>query len=139
MTCQILGALLLMVDFSPSFHGDFHLKEDHFSNSFLPANFLKGEATLQSKGADLWFSQDKAMHLTTSVFLTGLSYRVYHDEYRNPKQNSRLFATTFTALLGIGKEVYDSTTPTSNASWKDLTADGLGILLGLFLFTSTFN
>ena len=99
-----------------------------------------------SRKEDPWFSQDKASHLTISAFLTGLTYRVYHDEFSNGEKNSRFFAITFTAVTGIGKEIMDSTIPSSTASsksrafgWKDLAADGAGILLGLLLFTSILN
>jgi uncharacterized protein YfiM (DUF2279 family) len=86
---------------------------------------------------DRWFAKDKALHLTASLILTGVSYRVYHDEYENTEENSRIFASGLTLLVGIGKEVIDTQTPQGTASLKDLAADGLGILLGLLLFSST--
>ena len=127
MKSQVLSSLFLMAILPPSLLG-----EPSWVSSGLKY------ASTKPKEENAWFALDKVSHLTVSAFLTGFSYRIYLDEFENPEENSRIFATTFSALLGIGKEVIDSTSLSSSASWKDLAADGVGILLGLFLFTSTF-
>lgn len=133
---MILGFLMLQTIFLSPF-----MKEVTFTVPLASRGFRISESnssSITSKSEDRWLSKDKALHLTVSLFLTGLTYRVYHDEFRNPEENSRLFAFSFTSLLGIGKEMRDSLTPSATASWKDLTADGVGIFFGLLLFTTTF-
>jgi putative lipoprotein len=88
-----------------------------------------------SAGQDKWFGKDKGMHVLTSAYLVGVSYRTYNGEFKNPPDNSRVFAVSLSAGVGIGKEVWDLKHPKHSASWKDLAADAAGITLGLILFT----
>jgi len=46
-----------------------------------------------------------------------------------------VFSISFSAVAGIGKEIYDGVSKKGTPSWKDLIADGVGILLGVLLFT----
>ncbi|MFQ5905924.1 MAG: hypothetical protein ACE5JA_05070, partial [bacterium] len=84
---------------------------------------------------DEWFSKDKLVHALTSAYLVGFSYRIYHAEFRNPEENSRVFAVSLSAAAGVGKEVWDLCGSANKASWKDLAADAAGIVAGLLLFT----
>jgi uncharacterized protein YfiM (DUF2279 family) len=84
---------------------------------------------------DEWISEDKLLHVVTSAFFVGFSYRAYHGEFDNPAGDSRVFAVSVTAFAGIGKELYDMSSPNQTASWKDIAADAVGIALGLVLFT----
>jgi len=84
---------------------------------------------------DEWFGEDKLLHVLTSAYFVGFSYRAYHGHFDNPPDNSRVFAVSVTAVAGVGKELYDMTGPDRKASWKDIAADALGIALGVVLFT----
>jgi len=132
-----MGSLFLLTTFSFSLNGREIVIVNSHGRVEQRKNLLPSFLTPQ-KLEDSWLGKDKFLHLTVSSFLTGVSYRVYHDEFKNPEENSRLFGGTFTAFLGIGKEAVDATSPSSTSSWKDLAADGVGILLGLLLFTTTF-
>lgn len=90
---------------------------------------------LRSEVKDEWLSGDKLVHVLASAYLVGLSYRIYHTEFNNPQPNSRVFAFSFSAAAGIGKELYDMRKPDRTGSWKDMTANAAGITLGLLLFT----
>jgi uncharacterized protein YfiM (DUF2279 family) len=84
---------------------------------------------------DKWFAKDKAEHLVVSAFLTGVSYSVFRDFYRNRKESSIYLSTALTFSLGLGKEFHDERTPQGRFSYKDLAADILGIGLGLWIAT----
>lgn len=133
-----MSAIVILTHSTNSPHGREILQvNSHGTTEYVHGSSPSGVDPSGGK-EDSWFRKDKALHLMVSSLITGLSYRVYHDEYRNPEVNSRLFGGAFTLLLGIGKETVDATRISSTSSWKDLTADGLGILFGLLLFTSTF-
>ncbi|HID10140.1 MAG TPA: hypothetical protein EYP17_02420 [Candidatus Latescibacteria bacterium] len=91
--------------------------------------------TLTSPSAeDSWFSEDKFFHLAFSFGLVGLTYTgsraldVPHDR----ALGGALFLS---AALGLGKELRDSRRG-DRFSWRDLAADGAGVLLGAWLATS---
>ena len=88
-----------------------------------------------AKKEDRFFAKDKALHIIHSAAIVGLSYHVYHCQLKNPPENSRIFSVSFTSLVGIGKEIYDGVSKKGTASWKDLLADGLGIIIGVLVFT----
>jgi uncharacterized protein YfiM (DUF2279 family) len=78
---------------------------------------------------DDWFTADKADHFFTSAMLsagTYLALRVTH----NDEPTAFVSSLTGTLTIGIGKEVWDVFHP-GTPSWKDLTADLLGTLLGI--------
>lgn len=92
--------------------------------------FSTGSA--QEKAAqDQWLTFDKFQHFFLSTHLTVLSYEVYHRSYHNTKETSRYFSSGLVLSFGIGKEVVDSKKSNGKFSYKDLVADGLGIILGL--------
>ncbi len=89
-------------------------------------------ASAQEKAAkDQWLSFDKFQHFFLSTHLTVLSYEVYHRSYHNTKESSRYFSSGLVLSFGVGKEVADSHKSKGKFSYKDLVADGLGIILGL--------
>ena len=85
---------------------------------------------------DRWLGSDKVAHLTLSLFISAISYKIYHDNYYNDKDSSILFSSGFTLSLGLGKEFYDRKRPNNKFSYKDLIADIIGISLGLVLATN---
>jgi putative lipoprotein len=100
-----------------------------------PCGACGSEEIRDTLAEDEWLSEDKLLHVLTSAYLVGFSYRAYHGEFDNPPDNSRVFAVSVTAAAGIGKELYDMRSPRQTASWKDIAADALGIAVGLLLFT----
>ncbi|EQB63664.1 MAG: hypothetical protein RBG1_1C00001G1243 [candidate division Zixibacteria bacterium RBG-1] len=94
--------------------------------------FLFSTVLAQEKAVkDKWFSFDKFQHFFLSTHLTVFSYEIYHRSYHNTKESSRYFSSGLVLTLGIGKETWDSKKPKGKFSYKDLIADGLGIILGL--------
>jgi uncharacterized protein YfiM (DUF2279 family) len=93
---------------------------------------LFSTAFAQNKAVnDKWLSFDKFQHFFLSTHLTVLSYEIYHRSYNNTRESSRYFSSGLVLTLGIGKETWDSRKPKGKFSYKDLIADGLGIILGL--------
>ncbi|OGC76687.1 MAG: hypothetical protein A2145_06425 [candidate division Zixibacteria bacterium RBG_16_40_9] len=93
---------------------------------------LFSTASAQEKAAkDKWLSFDKFQHFFLSTHLTVLSYEIYHRSYHNTKESSKYFSSGLVVTVGIGKEVLDSRKPKGKFNFKDLVADGLGIILGL--------
>jgi hypothetical protein len=67
--------------------------------------------------------------------MVGLGYHLFHDRWHCEVQESRGVSMSLTALAGVLKEVSDKRKIPPTCSYKDLVADGLGILLGIVLFT----
>jgi len=87
------------------------------------------------RAEDRWIARDKALHVGASAGIIGLVYHSYHCQLKNPEGGSRVFAVSLSAACGLGKELWDSKKVPRGLSWKDLVADGVGILLGVALFT----
>ncbi len=87
------------------------------------------------KKEDKFFAKDKALHVIHSAAIVGLSYHVYHCQLKNPDNGAKVFSISISAAAGIWKEIYDGVSKKGTPSWKDLIADGVGILLGVLLFT----
>jgi uncharacterized protein YfiM (DUF2279 family) len=85
---------------------------------------------------DEWLGSDKVAHLTISLFLSAICYKIYHDNYYNDKDSSILFSGGLTFSLGLSKEFYDKNRPENRFSYKDLIADAAGIGIGLILATN---
>ncbi len=83
---------------------------------------------------DKWFAKDKFHHFSYSLGIVGLSYHIYHCQFNNDNPGARTLAISLGACAGIGKEIWDKLTG-NNISYKDLTADLLGIAIGTLLFT----
>ncbi|RKZ23087.1 hypothetical protein DRQ18_01310 [bacterium] len=88
---------------------------------------------------DRWIAKDKGLHFICSFAIVGLSYHFYHCQLGRPEGESKVVAVSFTGLVGIGKEVYDSFIKKKGASWKDLVFDALGIGAGILFFTWEIN
>jgi len=74
---------------------------------------------------DRWFAMDKAKHFFMAAFVQTLSFSAFRAvglSYRH----ALIGATVTSSAVGIGKELYDLKTG-GDASWKDLTWDGVGI------------
>jgi putative lipoprotein len=75
---------------------------------------------------DGWLSADKAKHFLTSAFVQSVSFSALRAAGVS-KDGSLIGATIVSAGVGAGKELWDRKFG-GDPSWKDLAADGAGIL-----------
>jgi putative lipoprotein len=86
-------------------------------------------------GPDRWLSSDKARHFFMSAFVQSASFSAIRAT--GVSRNASLAgATAVSAGVGIGKELYDRKVG-GDPSWKDLGADGAGILAATTLLVRT--
>ena len=102
----------------------------------LVYSFLIAFSLMNPKN-DKWIAKDKALHFFCSAAIVGLTFHSSYCQlgYPKNKKEARIFSISLSGLTGIGKEFLDSKKKTSSASWRDLVADGLGILTGALIFT----
>lgn len=83
---------------------------------------------------DDWFGSDKGKHLMFSTLLTLSTQYLLVQKTDATEANALPLSIGTTALIGLGKEVYDRTRGHSHYfSRKDLVADAAGILIGVAL------
>ena len=90
--------------------------------------------SLQEEIKDDWFSRDKGQHLTGSFIFSGLVMMSANRFLDTHKRKSKTIAVSFTVSLGLAKEIFDSQQKNNHFSYKDLTADLLGICLAMLVF-----
>ena len=95
-------------------------------NSFPEHFFIEPKL---SHTHDSWFSPDKFDHLFVSALVSGCGFWVLQVAH-NDEDQSLIYSVGVTVCLGAFKEVYDLHHPDRRASWKDLTVDFIGALLG---------
>jgi len=100
----------------------------------LVYSLLIGFSLMNPKN-DKWIARDKALHFFCSASIVGLSFHSAYCQLGYDKDASRIFSISLSGLTGIGKEFLDSKKKKSSASWRDLVADGLGIITGALIFT----
>ncbi|MDD5223542.1 MAG: hypothetical protein PHE84_06105 [bacterium] len=89
----------------------------------------------RSLSEDRWIALDKLAHLLVSFSLVGIGYAVSSERGLGFSRNqARILSAGGTALIGIAKEIHDYRKG-SDFCGKDLTADGLGIALGVLTYT----
>lgn len=89
----------------------------------------------QTATADDWLAKDKLAHLTVSMAAVGFSNHILAFESNNTGGQARAGSISFTLSLGLVKEIHDGTKKDNHFSFKDLTADILGIMIGAAIFT----
>jgi len=94
---------------------------------------FKEKYNSHKKNHDPWFSQDKFMHFSLSAAIPGFTYYFYACQMNKNKNEGKIISISLTALIGIGKEIYDSKTK-GHFAWKDIAWDGLGLAVGYFAF-----
>ena len=82
---------------------------------------------------DSWLSPDKGYHLVGSMIGTTFIGQLSLKGFDTSRQKSQIIGAGFTFSLGLAKEFYDSGEPKNKFSWKDLIADGVGIIIGVVL------
>jgi uncharacterized protein YfiM (DUF2279 family) len=80
---------------------------------------------------DRWFSPDKGYHVIGSIISTTLIGQISLRGFDNSLEKSKTFGAGATFTLGIAKEIYDSKRPKNYFSWKDLAANGVGVIIGI--------
>ena len=84
---------------------------------------------------DHWFSEDKAKHVAASFILTGVTTYYCRHRQKWSGEKSVVFGAGLTFSMGMGKEIVDLKSDDHLFSWKDLTADLVGIGLGVVLLS----
>ena len=84
---------------------------------------------------DPWLGRDKFLHLGISAGLTAIGYQGSRHVLDRGEARARWIAIGGTAGVGVLKELWDRRRQGSFFSVRDLAADGLGIAMGLVLFT----
>lgn len=87
-------------------------------------------AVSQADSTDSWVGEDKLKHLAVSAWLTGAGVLAVTHQSRS-ENRARKVVVPAVMLIGVGKELVDSRKPNGYFSWKDLTADLVGIALAL--------
>jgi uncharacterized protein YfiM (DUF2279 family) len=82
---------------------------------------------------DQWFSADKGYHVLGSMISTTLIGQISSRGFDNSIEKSKAIGAGTTFTLGLAKEIHDSQKPKNYFSWKDLTANGVGIIVGIIL------
>ncbi|RKY62292.1 MAG: hypothetical protein DRP96_00625 [Candidatus Neomarinimicrobiota bacterium] len=101
---------------------------------FLSLNALADDAnSVRSRQiGDDWFGVDKLKHLSSSFMITTTAYYFQANVGNVSSLNSRRNAGMVTISLGLSKEMFDRKKPNGFFSWRDLTADVMGVGLALF-------
>ncbi len=86
---------------------------------------------------DSWLSQDKFLHFSACASIVGLSYHTLVCRLNKAENQGKVYAISLTAIIGIGKEVYDKKKK-KHFSWKDLCWDGAGLIAGYFAFVHKY-
>jgi putative lipoprotein len=92
-------------------------------------------ATQASLAGDRWLSADKARHFFMSAFVQSASFSAIRATGVS-RNGSLAGATAVSAGIGVGKELYDRRFG-GDPSWRDLGADGAGILAATALLSRT--
>jgi len=103
---------------------------------YLRANGYASDQVVQQDSSiiiDSWFSPDKGQHLLGSMMATVLISKIGHTQLNMGTHNAQISAATISFSIGLGKELVDGKSLHNQFSWKDLTADIIGITIGLVL------
>lgn len=79
---------------------------------------------------DPWFSRDKGLHLVGSLMTTVAISKSLQRFGNASAGRATYWGIGFSFSLGLGKEIYDHRKPFNRFSFKDLTADIAGIVIG---------
>ncbi len=83
---------------------------------------------------DRWLAEDKYRHFWGSAFAAGFGFTVLrYWEHVSPRE-ALFLSGGLSFSLGLGKELHDKYARAGCASWKDLTADFLGMVLGMVVY-----
>jgi len=83
--------------------------------------------------ADDWFGEDKIRHVAGSMIATTFTAQIAMRQFEASQRDAVKVGIGLTFSLGLVKESIDRTRPNNFFSWKDLTANLVGITLGVLL------
>ena len=83
---------------------------------------------------DSWTGKDKELHVGISTILGASAYTLTKDT-----DHPFLYATGLAIIPGVAKELYDSRPQGTGFSYKDLTADLVGSLVGVSIGDAYFS
>ncbi len=91
----------------------------------LTLAFVLFSGGIPHRGGDAWFGRDKMLHFAASAVVQSAAYSLFQRDARYAVAIQR--ASLVTVGVGVGKELYDWRHPARHdASWRDLTWDGVG-------------
>ena len=85
------------------------------------------------KQSDIWFAQDKGRHMIGSLYGTVLIGQIGGRFSGTAKNDARLIAIGTMVSFGLFKEIYDGGKRDNHFSWRDMTANMIGIMVGYIL------
>ncbi len=88
---------------------------------------------------DRWLAMDKFWHFSASFATVGAGYHLGANRLGLDHAPATGIALGGTFALGLTKEFHDLAGPSNLFSWKDLTADLLGIGTGYLVFVHDWN
>ena len=95
-------------------------------------SFSKGDQSKKVAG-DSWFSTDKGYHVVAGMMSTVLVGQLSMRGLDIDRRQAGYVGAGAGFMIGLGKELNDAQKPDNRFSWKDLTADGLGIIIGFLI------
>ncbi len=99
----------------------------------LPVAGAQSDSLWSKEVPDRWVAPDKWQHFLGSLMGTVFLGKWAEENWRWSPERSRSWSVGVNLALGFSKELYDSRQPHNHFCWKDLTADLVGIALGVLL------
>ena len=121
------GIILLFLLVQGSAAGEKPETLEAYFKSFAKENKIKPAAQ------DSWISADKGYHVIGSMMTTTLIGQFGLRGLEMNRRDAKYMAVGASLALGVTKEIYDAKKPGNRFSWKDLAADGVGIIIGVLL------
>lgn len=104
------------------------------TKKFHPDSLTANSVNIRPIKQDYWIAEDKGLHLAGSFIISGLTTSALKRFSGYKKQAGANIGLSFTFSLGLSKEICDSRKKENIFSYKDLTADLVGCLLGYIVF-----
>ncbi len=133
----VLPLLFLLVQSAQGNYAlKFHPTMQQLQSGYHQSCDLSADAGQYSlKRTESWTSPDKFDHLLGSAMLSGCAYLALSVAGKDEEQSAAVSAGTV-ICLGALKEIYDMHNPGGQASWRDLTMDVFGTVLGVLVVRS---
>ena len=101
----------------------------------LKVYFQSFEKGKKMESQDKWLSPDKGYHVMGSMISTTLVGQISLRSFGTSTEKSQVIGAGATFTLGFVKEINDLHKQQNYFSWKDLAADGVGIIIGIILLS----
>ncbi len=99
----------------------------------LDAYFKSFARVKEQPVTDQWFSPDKGYHVIGAMIGTTLVGQLSQRSADISVHQSQIIGAGTMITLGALKEFHDGQKATNLFSWKDMAANGVGIVLGILL------